>query len=84
MRDTDVVGKIVVGILGAVVVFFAVYAAIAFLGLFLAPFVMWAWNGSVLVTVFNLPLIGYWEAFWTFLLAGFLVKSTQTNNNKKD
>jgi hypothetical protein len=84
MDKSDGVTVVVGGIILALLVAFGVYAVIIVLGLFIAPLVMVAWNNSVLVTVWELPLIGYWEAFWTYLLASFLVKSTQTNNNKKD
>jgi len=42
--------------------------------LILAFFVMWTWN-YVIPSVFNLPKIGYWQAFTLYVLSGLLIKT---------
>lgn len=48
----------------------------------LAFVTQWAFNG-VMVATFSLPAITLVQAFQLNLLAGLLVKSTQTNNNSR-
>jgi hypothetical protein len=47
--------------------------------LLLAFPVMWLWNW-VIVDIFQLPEIGYWEAFALYTLFGILFKNIPTSN----
>lgn len=76
---------VIAAIAVAIFVPLIIYSALFVLGFIMAWPVMWAWNGSVVVlfpTVFK--AITYWPAFWLYILCSLLIKSTQTNNNKKD
>jgi|688.fasta_scaffold1033061_2 hypothetical protein len=50
-------------------------------GLLLAFPVMWLWNW-VIVDIFQLPEIGYWQAFGLYTIFGILFKGAPTS--KKD
>jgi hypothetical protein len=47
--------------------------------LLLAFPVMWLWNW-VVVDIFQLPVIGYWESFALYTLFGILFKSIPASN----
>jgi hypothetical protein len=56
--------------------------AVVIMFAFILSFVVqWAWDG-VMVSAFALPSLTLLQAFQLNLLAGLLVKSSQTNNNK--
>jgi hypothetical protein len=69
------VGVILAGI---VIVAFA----LLFSGLLLALPVMWLWNYT-LPSIFQLPEIGYWQAFCLYYLCGLLFKTTMNRSTDK-
>jgi len=55
-------------------------------GLVLGFFVMFLWN-KVIPHIFNLPMLGYFDSLWLYMLSGLLVKSISINRTietKKD
>lgn len=74
---SNAIGVVVLG----VIIVGAVYIIMFLAGFIVAPLVMFAWNYTM-PFLFELPVIGYWQAFWLYILSGLLIKSTQTNNNK--
>jgi hypothetical protein len=70
------VGIILAGI--AIVAF-----SLFFSGLLLAFHVMWLWN-LVIPSIFNLPQIGYWQAFCLYCLCGLLFKSITNKTSTND
>ena len=63
-------------------------AALAFIGIIvlvglLIGFpLMWLWNW-LMVGLFGLPVIGFWQAVGLYLLSNILFKSSTSNSNKK-
>jgi hypothetical protein len=68
---------IIVGVVGAVMV----VIFLAMFGIILAFPIMWCWNYTM-PAIFHLPTITWGQAWCIDFLAGCLIKSTQTNNNK--
>ena len=67
-------------IMTGVVVLIGTVVVVAGLGLLLAFPVKWCWN-YIMPVIFELPIITWGQAWCLNFLAGFLIKSTQTNNN---
>lgn len=63
-------------------------AALAFIGIIVLVGIligfplMWLWNW-LMVGLFGLPVIGFWEAVGLYLLSNILFKSSTSNSNKK-
>lgn len=79
----DNLGTMLVGAMIAVFAAVAVYVIMIIAGLFVAPLVLFAWNNTM-PFLFGLPVIGYWHAFWLWMLSATLVKSSQVNMPAKD
>jgi hypothetical protein len=71
------VEKLLIGVLAVV----GLFVLLAVIGLLVAFPIMWCWNYAM-VTLFHLPVITWGQAWCLNFLAGCLLKSTQTNNNK--
>lgn len=69
----------VLAIIGGVV---GILLLMGVLSLLLAYPTMWAWN-YVMPYLFGFKTLTFWQAFCVNYLAGSLIKSSQTNNNKK-
>lgn len=72
----------VVGVLAVFGTIVGVILLVAGLSLLMAYPTMWAWN-YVMPYLFGFKTLSFWQAFCVNYLAGTLIRSTQTNNNKK-
>lgn len=57
-------------------------AVMAVIDLLLAWPLMWTWNYAI-PAIFKLPVITYWQAFCLLIVAGMLVKSSNSCSSSK-
>ncbi len=76
-NSAEVVGKIVIGIVGVI----SIVIMLAALGLLLAFPVKWTWNATM-PYLFSLPTITWGKAWCIHFLAGCLIKSTASHSSK--
>lgn len=76
MELGKIIGLILLGV-------FMVIGAVTVLALFGGTIVWFLWP-QVMVPVFNLPALTWWQAVSLTWICGILIKSSNTNNNKKD
>lgn len=63
-------------------IFLATLVVLLLFGLIYSAIIMWIWN-AVIVVLFGLPFISYWQAFGLYILCNILFKNT-TNVRSED
>lgn len=63
-------------------IFLATLVVLLLFGFIYSAIIMWIWN-AVIVTLFGLPFISYWQAFGLYILCNILFKNT-TNVRSED
>ena len=63
-------------------IFLATLDVLLLFGFIYSAIIMWIWN-AVIVALFGLPFISYWQAFGLYILCNILFKNT-TNVRSED
>lgn len=63
-------------------IFLATLVVLLLFGFIYSAIIMWIWN-AVIVALFGLPFISYWQAFGLYILCNILFKNT-TNVRSED
>ena len=63
-------------------IFLATLVVLLLFGFIYSAIIMWIWN-AVVVALFGLPFISYWQAFGLYILCNILFKNT-TNVRSED
>jgi hypothetical protein len=63
--------------------YYFIYILIAFVFLFIySGILMWLWN-SIMVAVFCLPALSYWQAMGIYIISNILFKNSFSLNTKE-